>query len=296
MRASRRFRLIRVAISLFVSAALCATATAAETLRDIAYGDRARNQLDLYLPDGIENPALVVFIHGGRWFRNDKTQIELHDRVTQLNAAGFAIASINYTFSDEDIWPAQLNDLRKAFDFLRSQAAIYGYDADRIAVWGQSSGAHLALWATFDQSSDPDTRLSALISWYAPSDLFAIIPDRAADEVPDRGNLAEEPTPESLLVGKPVPDNKDLADAASPLAYLQSLPETTEIPPTLLVHGTADFVISPLQTLRLYEAMNARPGTRSVTLRLVEGAGHGGDQFDAEVQPVIAFLTSVLDD
>lgn len=293
----RVFGLFRpLAASVVVAmATIAAIPSQADPLRDITYGERARNQLDLYLPDGVDTPPLVVFIHGGRWFRNDKSQIERHDRAKQLNAAGFAVASINHTFSDEAIWPAQLLDLRAAFGFLREQAAEYGYDAGRMAVWGQSSGAHLALWAAFDAAQDPDTGIDALVAWYAPSDLFNIAADRAADTVPDRDGLSEEPTPESLLIGQPVPENKALADAASPLAHMLSLPQETELPPTLLVHGTADFVMSPLQTLRLYDAMKGRVGDSGVTLRLVEDGGHGGDLFDAEVQPVIDFLKAAFE-
>ncbi len=269
--------------------------TIAEVISDIPYGDGTRQQLDLYLPDNVENPPLIVFIHGGRWFRNDKTQIELYDRVAKVTDAGFAIASINYTFSDEAVWPAQLEDLRTVFAFLRAESGSYGYDSEKIAVWGQSSGAHLALWAAFDLASDPETRLDALVSWYAPSNLYEIVPDRDADDVPNRGNLAEEPTPESLLIGMPVPENIDAAAAASPQLYLDTLPVETILPPTLLVHGTADFVVSPLQTQRLFDTMANRQGIDRLELRLVEGAGHGGDLFDAEVAPVIAFLSSVFE-
>ena len=274
--------------------ALFATGASAATFSDVAYGDKARNQLDIYVPDEVSNPPIVVFIHGGRWFRNDKTQIELHDRVNLLLDAGIAIASINYTFTDEAIWPAQLDDLRKAFDFVRENGETYGYDASEVAVWGQSSGAHLALWAAFDQAQSPDTRLDALVSWYAPSDLFALIPDRSADDVTDKGNLAEEPTPESLLIGAPVAENKALADAASPVFFLDTLAGDTPLPPTLLVHGTEDFVVSPLQTERLFAAMQARPGASQVDLRRVEGASHGGDGFNTEVAPVIAFLKAAF--
>lgn len=268
----------------------------ADSHLDIAYGDGARQQLDLYLPENVDTPPIVVFVHGGRWFRNDKGQIALYDRITALNEAGIAIASINYTFSDQAIWPAQRDDLRAALTFVRDHADEYGYDNSDMAVWGQSSGAHLALWAAFDQAASGDVALDALISWYAPSDLYQIIPDRAADDVIDRGNLAKEPTPESQLIGAPVPENRALADAASPLKFLETLPEGTALPATLLVHGDQDFVISPLQTERLYDAMTQRAASGPVALRIVEGADHGGDLFNAEVAPVVAFLKDAFND
>ena len=270
------------------------SAQAMTEFKDVSYGSGERNQLDIYIPDNVDNPPVVVFIHGGRWFRNDKTQIERYDRVNQLMDSGIALVSINYTYSTQANWPAQLNDLRAVFDFVRHNAEHYGYDANRIAVWGQSSGAHLALWSAFDQAQNPDTRLSALVSWYAPSDLFHLSSDRQQDKVVDREGMDKEPTPESILIGATVTENKALADAASPLKFLESLPESMPIPATLLVHGTSDFVVSPLQTERLYQVMKDRDGVKSVSIRRVEGGGHGGDLFNAEVTPVMDFLKAAF--
>ncbi|ADZ93322.1 MULTISPECIES: alpha/beta hydrolase [Marinomonas] len=287
----------KITIGLTMLGAFSGAVQAMELIKDVTYGERTRNQLDIYLPDTMkaEKPPVVVFIHGGRWFRNDKTQFELYNRVPQVTDAGYAVVAINYTYSSEDIWPTQLHDLRDAFDFVRANGDKYGYDADRMAVWGQSSGAHLALWAAFDQAQNPETQLDALVSWYAPSDLISIIPDRANDDVPDRGNMAKEPTPESLLVGKPVPENKALADAASPYRFLMKLPLSTPLPPSLLVHGAKDFVISPLQTERLYNEMKKRSGVESVELRRVKEGKHGGDAFNAEVPAVIEFLNNTFE-
>ncbi len=257
---------------------------------DIEYGDRERNRLDLYLPDDVKNPPLVVFIHGGRWCRNDKSQITRHDRAAKLVEAGLAVASINHTWSTEARWPVQRDDLHRAFAFLRARAGVHGYDGSRVAVWGQSSGAHLALWAAFDLAGNAKTRLAALVSWYAPSDLGRLTEDRLADGVTRNSVPTGGAAPEDILIGVRVEDSPSRADAASPLCFLRSLPGDTPLPPALLVHGTADTVVSPLQTRRLFDVMRGRPGVRTVELRLVEGAGHGGDGFDAEVEPAVGFL------
>ncbi|MEL6267984.1 MAG: alpha/beta hydrolase [Pseudomonadota bacterium] len=267
----------------------------AQTVRDVPYGEGERNRLDLYLPEGVSAPPLVVFVHGGRWFRNDRTQVALYGRVERLTGAGIAIASIDYTYSTEAPWPAQREDLARAFAFLRENGATYGYDAARIAVWGQSSGAHLALWAAVDPAVAGPEGVDAVVSWYAPSDLFALAADRAADDVPDRPRLDAEPSPEARLIGAPLRENRALADAASPLHALGALAADRALPPALLVHGTADAIVSPRQTERLHAAMQARPGAR-VTLRRVEGAGHGGEGFDAEVPPAVAFLEAAFED
>ena len=267
-----------------------ASLAADPTISDLSYGPRERNTLDLYLPEGAETPPIVMFIHGGRWFRNDKTQIELYDRVPSLLTAGIAIASINYSYSSDAIWPAQLEDIHAALRFIRDNAETHGYDANRIAVWGQSSGAHLALWAGLTAEEALGAPLSAVVSWYAPSDLYALPADRLADDVPGGNERFQEPTPESLLIGAPAPENKDLADAASPAAYLQTLEQGAPLPNFLLTHGDADFVVSPLQTERMHALLQAQGGAKALALETVPGGKHGGDAFTAFTPRAVEFL------
>ncbi|QDC09340.1 alpha/beta hydrolase [Oceanicola sp. D3] len=278
---------MKTALLLTLATSLVASAAHAEVLRDVAYGEGDRNQLDLYLPDGVENPPVVLFIHGGRWFRNDKSQINVLDRADALMEAGIAVASMNYTYSTNAIWPAQKDDVAEALRFLSDHGADYGYDAGEIAVWGQSSGAHLALWAGIIAAQEADINLQGVVSWYAPSNLTDIAADRAKDDVPDR-DMGDGPTPEAQLIGAPVADSPDLADAASPVAVISQLPEDVQLPPMLLMHGTQDIIVSPLQSDRLYDTLKDRGAEASLTR--VEGASHGGELFAPMVPQVIDFL------
>ena len=269
----------------------------------VRYGPRERNRLDLYLPDGDADARarpLVLFIHGGRWFRNDRSQIHRHDRAARLTEAGFAVASMDHTYSSEAAWPAQREDVAAALRFLSDAADRYGYDASRIAVWGQSSGAHLTLWALVLSARDEAPRVSAVVSWYAPSDLPNVAADREADAAPGGAGRSSEPSPEARLVGADsheTPANPaDIAsalEAASPLAAIRALPPEAELPTMLLVHGTADPVVSPRQTQRLYATVIARDPD-GATLRLVKGGEHGGEEFDPVVGETIAFLEDAL--
>lgn len=278
-----------------IAASAAQHANAANLISDIPYGDQPRNQLDLYLPDGVDTPPVVVFIHGGRWFRGDKSQIEQFGRIQSLMDAGIAIASLNYTYSSDEIWPAQIDDVMAGLSFVQNNGEAYGYDSSCLAIWGQSSGAHLALWAGLLAAENPDLDLQAVVSWYAPSDLFQLAGDRVADAVPGENERFPEPTPESLLIGKLVPEHKPLADAASPSTFIATMPSDLPLPDFLLAHGTQDFVVSPLQSQRMYDVLMAQAGVGEVQLRLVDGAKHGGDLFDAETPFATEFLADRLD-
>jgi len=270
------------------------TASAATLIEDIAYGPDDRNKLDLHLPDGVTDAPIVAFVHGGRWFRGDKSQVELYNRIQSLTNIGIGIASINYTYTTEEVWPKQIDDVMSALNFLTENGATYGYDGGNMAIWGQSSGAHLALWAGLKSAEDPNVDLKSVVSWYAPSDLYNITLDRVADSVPGENERFPEPSPESLLIDLPVPDNKAEADAASPTVYVQNLARDAALPDFQLAHGTEDFVISPLQSQRLYDALFAQGGASNVELHMVAGAGHGGDLFNAQTRVARAFLANSL--
>lgn len=277
------------------AAVVAASGAAAQTVEtDLVYGDRERNRLDLYMPAGTERPPIVLFIHGGRWFRNGKDQVHLFDRVQQMNDAGLAVASMNYTYSSEATWPAQKEDVLAALRFVAEHGETYGYDASRVAVWGQSSGAHLTLWAGLLSAEGAAPQVDAIVSWYAPSSLYDLASDRVADDVPGENGRFPEPTPESRLLGVPVPENRDAADAASPEPYVRQLSPGISLPPILLMHGDADFVVSPLQSLRMRETLLDHDPTANVSLVLVEGGEHGGDAFGPHVPEVIGFLAAHL--
>lgn len=99
--------------------------------------------IDLHLPDPMprEVPPLFVFIHGGAWICGSKWD----EPVGMVTKLGFVAASIEYRLTQVAAFPAPVKDCKAAIRFLRSHAWEYGYDPDRICVFGNSAGGHLAL-------------------------------------------------------------------------------------------------------------------------------------------------------
>ncbi len=304
---------------LVCSAAVCATAGMAHaatvpTVADVSYGPyepAERQTLDFYVPDGVDAPPIVMWIHGGAWYAGDKSS---PTGVQEFLDAGIAVASMNYRLTTYDgppsadtangtTWPGQLEDITKAFAFVRDSGATYGYDGSRVASFGASAGAHLSAWAGLALADDPDTRLAATVTWYPPADLIEMDADDDASS-PDLDfieHLACD-SPESLLVGACLGEtdgmgdlvNRGLADAASPAVFASFLPEDTVLPAFLIMHGDGDPLVSYLQSVRLFDAIDAQGGSPDLQLRIVEGLGHGGPGWEEQVPYVVDFMDAAF--
>ncbi|SDH11594.1 alpha/beta hydrolase [Microbacterium pygmaeum] len=114
---------------------------------DVQYGPRGTGgedtQLDLFSPaDSTGALPTIVWIHGGAWLEGAK---EDRDPYTQiLAAAGYTVASLNYTLAPEATYPTAITQLNDALGFLSTHADRYRIDPDRLILAGDSAGAQLA--------------------------------------------------------------------------------------------------------------------------------------------------------
>ena len=116
---------------------------------DIPYNNDTlpKHLLDVYIPANAKGKLpLVIFIHGGGWLGNDKyaDMGYMKKTVAEIISSGFALASIDYRFSTQAVFPAQMLDCNRAISFLYDNADKYGFDVNRFAVMGFSAGGHLA--------------------------------------------------------------------------------------------------------------------------------------------------------
>lgn len=156
--------------SLAVGLAAPGTPATAAPVSNIPYGTNQNGKpllLDAYPATAPLSPVILV-IHGGGWENGDKTDNGATRICEESVLRGYACFSVNYTLSGEAKWPAQLDDLRKALDWIRTNALAYGGQPLRISCWGFSAGAHLCLQLAYTTRG-----ISAAVSWSAPTDLVA---------------------------------------------------------------------------------------------------------------------------
>jgi len=249
-----------------------------------------KHLLDIYLPENVKGKVpLVILIHGGGWLSNDKYADigYMKKTVAEIVSSGFALASIDYRFSTQAVFPAQMQDCNRAISFLYDNAGKYGFDKNRFALMGFSAGGHLASMVGLSKNNDiaaffmPGTSKSftfkAVVDFYGPAELILFPGSNDAK------------SPEGLLIGAAPLSRPDLAKAASPVTYVDK-----NDPPFLIIHGEKDEMVSTKHS-QLLSAWLSVVGVQN-ELVIVKNAPHFGEMFDSdEVRAkVINFLRKQL--
>jgi len=216
--------------------------TSETTLPDIAYGDHPMQKMDVYLPENRNsNTRIIVFIHGGGWFSGDKSDAK--DGATYFQQQGYVFISINYRLTrtpENNIHPAQMQDIGKALGFIESKNHEWNLSDSRIIFYGVSSGAHLAM--LYGYKYDDAKKVKAVVSLEGPTDL--------TDSSSRSNNLGEISVEELIesFIGAKLSDNPKAWQDASPINFISSTS-----PPTFFIHGTNDHIVPYEQSVNAYD-------------------------------------------
>lgn len=243
---------------------------------------RAVTQLEMSLLVPRNNdlkPAIVYFPGGGFISADHEKFIDLR---MALAKAGFVVAAAQYR-TVPDKYPSLVEDGKAVIRYLREHAGEYGIDPARIGVLGDSAGGYMSQMMgmtngekAFDKGQflDKSSDVQAAVTMYGISNLLEI-----GDGFPDDiAKVHQSPAvTEALLVngtafgdfpGASIGSDPEKALQASPMGHVEG-----SKPPFLIMHGSADTLVSPLQSLQLFEALKKKGD--KVEYVLVEGAGHG---------------------
>ncbi|YCI04755.1 alpha/beta hydrolase [Ensifer sp. D2-11] len=201
----------------------------------------------LYRPRGKGGLATIIAVHGGGW-RLASTANYRHI-APYLAARGYAVFAPRYRLSGNGspTYPAAVHDVRAAVQFIRAAAENLGLDSRRIALLGDSSGAHLAalvalagdlpLFRSISPNGDLD-RWNAGVKACIP--VYGIF-DLAAQWQHDQRVRFDDHIVEGFLGERLVDDRRPYFDA-SPLSHISATRKDTGF---LVAWGTSDDVVDP---------------------------------------------------
>ena len=125
------------------------------------------------------------------------------------------------------------------------------------------------------------------VDWFGPTDFLKM--DEQFAENPGRRpcDHREADSPESMYLGGRITDIPEMVRLAGPITYLHP-----QMPPILIQHGRADFVVPVQQSVDLARAIDAEAGPDKFELDIFDGAGHDDPLFESEenLERVFAFI------
>ncbi len=255
--------------SIAVSAARPARAAAPETILLWPNGapgaegteDADKPAIFVHRPAEDKAGGAAVIICPGGGYRGLAMTYEGHEVAQWFNEYGVTAFVLRYRLAPRYHHPAPISDAQRALRIVRSRAAEWKLDPDRIGIMGFSAGGHLASTAAthFDKgdSSKPDK-----IDQASCRPDFAIL---AYPVITLSGEYTHTGSRDNLLGKNPEPG---LVESLSNQTQV-----TAETPPTFLFHTAADTAVPPENSILFFQAM--RKAKVPAELHVYEAGPHG---------------------
>lgn len=220
---------------------------------------------DIYRPDSAGSHPAVLMIHGDGRIGNDG-RWQMAGIARQLAQNGYYVFNITYRMAPEWTYPAPLDDVRAALDWMEENAEGQGIDPERIAVLGYSAGGYAGSLAAL---TDQRKRVKAVVAGGAPSDLTYY----------SEGKLIRD------FLGGTMQEVPELFHEASPVNHV-----TTSSPPYFLYHGEDDTLVHPNHLREMAAELKANRVPHEIFW--IRGKGHiRGFLFpDRAIEASIRFL------
>ena len=219
-------------------------------------------KLDVYEQPGGKPAPVVVYWHGGAWWKGERPAT--YGSFRALLGMGFSVVSVDYRLTDVALAPAAVQDVRCPLAWVKKNAAEYHFDASRVVAYGTSAGGHLALMAGFlppKNGIDPPEcgevpQVAAVMDYYGIPDVKGVVIS---------GIPLSKSTVRWLGNG---PEMLGLAAQMSPVTYLRA-----GLPSVFIAHGDADPTVPYQQSIDLRKSLESLHVP--VTMVTVPGGVHG---------------------
>ncbi|WP_171656388.1 alpha/beta hydrolase [Paenibacillus foliorum] len=218
-----------------------------EQLDEIYAEGHDKKKIDFYAPESPREEVALLFIHGGGWEKGSKEQwCDVAKHFAQL---GYFCASAGYRLTDSAVYPAQLEDVHSAMQYMKKQSSRFGFNPERIVVIGSSAGGYLAAMMALDAAYKESLPQAVIL--YCPVTTLEM-----------EGEFLPR------FMGCPREGNEELYREASPYHRI-----TGTEPPFLIIQGDAD-VLTPYEQVAAFHEALLENGVHS-EIEVLEGVSHG---------------------
>ena len=160
--------------------------------KDINYGKKERNQLDILLPQGNQILGAVIFFHGGAFLfgtKDDLYEGEIKEIIASILEQNIAVINAEYTFINDaqsEGVITSLEDGRSVINFITDRLMLLNIPRNKLILAGVSAGAGIAQWNGFREISN--RQVQGIFASIAQSsyDLYQweqLFPDFSLDEL-----------------------------------------------------------------------------------------------------------------
>lgn len=197
-----------------------------------SYGPESRQKLDVYFPKAAKDRPVVVFFYGGSWTAGSRGFYRFVGAA--LAERGIVTVLPDYRLYPQVKFPLFLDDGALAVAWVQEHAREFGGDPHRIVLMGHSAGGHEAAFLAYDPRllQKAGARPEWIVGLVGLSGPYALEPDTKT-----LNTIFASPYTEAEW---------------QPVRFV-----TPQAPPTLLVHGTADDVVSIEHAEKLRDILQA---------------------------------------
>ena len=281
--------------------------------RDVIYGRKFGTALtmEVFTPKNNANGAAVIWVVSGGWVSAHEVAEPAFpfSPVNELVGRGYTVFAVVHGSQPKFTIPEILQDMNRAVRFIRSHAADYKIDPDRIGIEGGSAGGHLSLMqGTAGDLGDPkakdpidrvSSRVQAVACFFPPTDFLNY--GKPGENAIGRGTLKnfsspfafQELTTKTQKYGGeyvPITDEDKILESVRQISPINHV--TADDPPTLIIHGDKDFLV-PIQQAEIFVAKLKEAGVPA-ELVVKSGAAHGWANLDKDMSTIVDWFDKYL--
>jgi len=224
----------------------------------------------------------IICVISGAW-KSDRGMVEAYQKIGLIDilcAHGYTVFAVRpetYTsFTAEQM----IDHINLGIRYVKTHAAEYGIDTERLGLTGTSAGGHLACLAA--TRSKPDTAVQAVAVICPATDFLDF-----GGEKYGLGLMEWRLAFQGGAAGRSEQEKEAAAKSISPMYHVKP-----GLPPFLLIHGDADSLIPTEQSTRFVAALQA--AGNSADLIIKQGGDHSWPTIKEEIEKLAQWFDAKL--